>query len=150
MRRPQFAAVVVGFAVVTASLLASRFTVLAEVKGSEAAPQPGSITAEISGVGGMVFHRGQPIEIRWILSGDGVRAFEGNRWAECELFFATAAGKGWNRITPALSATRRSYDWTIPNVTADEAVIGIQLGIEGEGEFYFFRSEPFKIRRQDG
>ena len=87
------------------------------------------------------------MEIKWILSGDGVRALESNRWSECELFFS-AGGKAWTRITPALSVTRRSYDWTIPDVSVGQGIVAIQIGIEGEGEFYFFRSEPFSIVRR--
>jgi hypothetical protein len=125
----------------SASLLLLGFTSLAE--GERMAP----ITAEFTGIGGQVFQRGQNVEIKWILSGDGVRALESNRWSECELFFS-AGGKAWTRITPVLSVSRRSYDWMIPDVSEEQGIIAIQIGIEGEGEFYFFRSEPFTIRRR--
>ena len=124
------------------------FTALAQSDGVNAG-SPGSapITAKFAGLGGMVFQRGQNVEIKWDLAGDGVRYFESNRWSECELLFSTG-GKAWTRITPALSVSRRSYDWTIPDVNAGQGIIAIQIGIEGEGEFYFFRSEPFTITRR--
>jgi len=145
MRRPKIPAVVLIAAAAASLVAALNLAAFAGDKSPETnSAAAGSITAEFTGIGGMVFQRGQPIEIRWILTGDGVRAFESNRWSECELFFSTN-GKAWTRITPALSVTRRSYDWTIPNVITEEAVFGLQIGIEGEGEFYFFQSEPFKI-----
>lgn len=108
-------------------------------------PEPGPVTANFIGIGGMVFQPGQNVEVNWILQGDGVKYFESNTWGECELMFSADGGRTWTRVTPQMSVTRRKYDWTVPNVSTKEAVIGLRIGIEGEGEFYLFPSEPFSV-----
>jgi len=103
------------------------------------------LTANFIGIGGMVFRSGQEVEVSWILKGKEVSNLESNSWSECELFFSADGSKTWRRITPRLSVTSRSYTWTIPDVLTGEGVFGLQIGIEGEGELYFFPSASFTV-----
>lgn len=131
---------------VSAVLLALSFTPLALAKPAKSEiPAAGTISATFVGIGGMVFRPGQTIEVKWILQGEGVKYFETNHWGECELFFSSDNGANWTRITPHMSVTTRSFQWTIPNVLTQQALFALQIGIEGEGDFFMFPSQPFTI-----
>ena len=104
------------------------------------------IVATFVGLDG-VLTAGKPIQISWTLKGAPVKDLEINPWAECELFFSPDGGNTWTRITPHLSVTTRSHGWTVPDVSTGKALIALQVGIEGDGEFYFFESSFFTIRR---
>ena len=131
---------------VSAFLLALSFTPLARGKGLVTDPRgSGSVTAKFIGMGGMIFQPGQNVDIRWTLQGDGVKYFETHPWGECELYFSPDGGQTWTRITPQLSVTRRDYQWTVPNVVTRQGVIALQIGIEGDGDFYLFTSDPFMV-----
>ena len=105
----------------------------------------GSVTASFIGLGGMLFQPGQSVELKWTLQGEGVKSLETHPWGECELLFSANGGQTWTRITPHLSVTRRSYLWTVPNVFTRQGVLALQIGIEGQGDFYIFPSEPFMV-----
>ena len=109
-------------------------------------PQAGPVTANFIGIGGMIFQPGQQVEIKWNLQGRGVRYFETHIWGECELFFSADGGETWARITPQMSVSRRSHAWTVPNVSTEQGVLALQIGIEGEGEFHILPSEKFSIQ----
>ena len=127
------------------------FTPLASGDNSETGPLlTAPLTANFVGLGGMAFRPGQNVDISWILKGKEVSNLEANPWSECELFFSADGGKTWSRVTPQLSVTTRSYEWTIPDVLTGEGLIGLQIGIEGEGELYFFPSESFTVLAERG
>jgi hypothetical protein len=114
----------------------------------KANPEPGpltDITANFIGLGGMAFQPGQPLQIKWNLEGSGVKPFEVHPWSECELFFSPDGGNTWTRISPGLSVSRRSFDWVVPNSATQQGIIALQIGIEGEGEFYFLPSTAFTV-----
>ena len=139
----------VALTAITASLFVLSFTPRAQGERIQVGPaESGPITANFVGIGGMTFQQGQNVGIAWILRGEGVKYFESNNWAECELYFSADGGQTWTRITPELNISRRSYEWTMPNVLTRQGVIAIRLGIQGEGEYYFFQSEPFRIGRR--
>ncbi len=131
---------------VSASLLALSFTRLAEAKPLKTDPSAQDVSATFIGIGGMTFRPGQNIEIKWTLQGEGVKYFETNNWGECELYFSSDNGANWSRITPHMSVTTRNFWYTIPNVTTQQARFALQIGIEGEGDFFMFPSETFAIR----
>ena len=137
MRRTKITAFI---AITSVALLASSFTPFAGAK-----PNPPAVSATFIGIGGMTFRPGQNVEIKWVLQGDGVKYFETNSWGECELFFSSNNGGTWTRITPHMAVTSRSFTWTIPNTPTREALFALQIGIEGEGDFYMFPSQPFTV-----
>ena len=145
MRRIKITAFI-AFTAVSAFLLVMSFTPLAKAKALEKVPLgQGSVEAKFVGMGGMMFQPGQNVDIRWTLKGAGVKYLETHPWSECELYFSPDAGQTWTRITPQLSVTRRDYQWTVPNVATRQGVIALQIGIEGDGDFYFFASDPFMV-----
>ncbi len=144
MRRTKITAFI-AFTAVSALLLASSFTPIAEAKPSKIDPSAQEVSATFIGVGGMVFRPGQNIEIKWALQGEGVKYFETNPWGECELFFSSNNGGTWIRITPHMSVTSRSFQWTIPNTPTVQGLFALQIGIEGEGDFFMFPSQRFTI-----
>ena len=119
---------------------------LATSLSAEARSDRYRVSALFPDVAGRVFEPGEEAKIRWELKGPGVRYFESNPWGECELLFSADDGLSWTRVTPRLSVSRRDYDWVVPNVPTESARIGLQIGIEGDGEFHQFASEPFAIR----
>ena len=104
-----------------------------------------SITASFLNLGGIVLQPGQIYEVKWDLQGEGVKYFENNPWSECELFFSTDNGRTWSRITPHLGVQRRTFTWVVPEVSTQTALLALQIGVEGEGEFYTFPSKPFSV-----
>jgi hypothetical protein len=106
---------------------------------------PATVAATFLNIGGMAFRPGQPLEIKWVLEGKGVKYFETNPWSECELFYSADGGATWSRITPHLSVLRRDFDWTVPNIPTQNGMLALQIGIEGNGEFYVFPSPPFMV-----
>ena len=145
MRRTKITTLI-ALTAVSAFLLFLSSTPVAKGRSLKTAPSdPGSITATFVNIGGMVFQPGQSLGIKWILEGDGVRYFESNPWGECELFFSADGGGTWSRISPHLGVSRRSFDWTVPNIATQGGIIALQIGIEGEGEFHVFRSAPFTV-----
>ena len=145
MRRTKITAFIAVTAV-SAVLLALNFTPLAEAKPLKVDPAAQDVSATFVGIGGMVFRPGQNIEIKWVLQGEGVKYFETNHWGECELFFSSDNGANWTRITPHMSVTTRNFWYTIPNVTTQQGLFALQIGIEGEGDFFMFPSQQFSIR----
>ena len=136
----------IAFTAVSAFLLVSNFIPLARGKGLEKAPlAQAAVTARFLNMGGMIFQPGQNVDVKWILEGSGVKYLETHPWGECELLFSTDGAQTWTRITPGLSVTRRNYEWTIPNVFTRQGVIALQIGIEGEGDFYLFPSGSFMV-----
>lgn len=134
------------FAAVSAFLLVASFIPLAYGNGPVKGPLgPGSVEAKFVGMGGMLFQPGQNVDIRWTLKGEGVKYLETHPWSECELYFSPDGGQTWTRITPQLSVTRRNYEWTVPNVVTRQGVVGLQIGVEGNGDLYLFTSEPFMV-----
>jgi len=135
---------------VFASLLALTFAPLASGQNPDRDPPETGLSASFPGLGGKVFQAGRRIEINWSLKGKEVSNLEANPWGECELYFSPNGGNTWTRITPNLNVSRRSHEWTVPNIPTTEAVIALQVGIEGEGDFFFFQSEAFTIRAGRG
>ncbi len=106
---------------------------------------PQAVTATFLNLAGTALQPGQVFEVKWDLKGDGVKYFEANPWSECELFFSTDNGRSWSRITPHLAVQSRSFTWYVPEVSTQTALLALQIGIEGDGEFYTFPSKPFSI-----
>lgn len=135
-----------------------RLTFLVALIACAGAQAPAVLSAQLSktdvpelyaafpGLAGRVFEAGQQVTIQWELSGPGVRHYESEVWGECELLFSANGGKTWTRITPQLSVSRRDHTWVVPDVPTRNAKIGLQVGIEGDGEFHHFASKPFTIR----
>ena len=145
MRRTKITAFIT-LTAVSAILLALNFTPLAGARPLKQDPtDAGSVSATFIGIGGMVVRPGQNVEIKWTLQGEGVKYFETSPWGECELFFSSNNGGTWTRITPHMSVTTRSYVYTIPNTPTKEALFALQIGIEGEGDFFMFPSPPFTV-----
>jgi hypothetical protein len=135
-------------ALITASafLLFLSSSPLVDGRSVKRAPSdPQSVTAKFLNIGGLTFQPGQVLNVKWLLEGDGVRYFETNPWSECELFFSTDGGRTWSRISPQLSVTRRDFDWFVPNVSTQAGILALHVGIEGDGEYYSFRSAPFSV-----
>lgn len=138
-----------GFVVVVVCLLtlgAGAVAVAAQAAASQSLP----ISATFPGIGGNRFEPGQEVVISWKLEGSEVKSFETNPWGECELLFSSDAGRTWTRITPQLSVTRRDFTWVVPDVPTRSAKLALQIGIEGEGEFYQFASKRFAIAETRG
>jgi hypothetical protein len=109
---------------------------------------PGSgetVAATFLNIGGGVFQPGQSLDIKWTLEGKGVKYFETNPWSECELYYSADGGRTWSRISPHLSVLRRDFGWTIPDIATQNGMLALQIGIEGNGEFYVFPSAPFTV-----
>jgi hypothetical protein len=135
----------IAIATVSAALFALSFTPFAEAKPAKIDPSAQDVSATFIGIGGNVFRPGQNIEIKWALHGEGVKYFETNSWGECELFFSSDNGANWMRFTPHMSVTTRSFHWTIPNTPTQQGLFALQIGIEGEGDFFMFPSQRFTI-----
>ena len=131
--------------VVSAVLLGLSFTPFAGAKPLKIDPAAQEVSATFIGIGGMVFRPGQTIEVKWTLQGEGVKYFETNSWGECELYFSADNGANWMRITPHMAVTTRNYFYTLPNVSTQQARFALQIGIEGEGDFFMFPSEGFTV-----
>ena len=144
MRHTKITALI-ALAAVSAVLLALSFTPLAEAKPAKVDPAAQDVSATFIGIGGMVFRPGQNIEIKWTLQGEGVKHFETSPWGECELFFSPDNGANWTRITPYMDVTTRNFWYTIPNTPTRQGLFALQIGIEGEGDFFMFPSQPFTI-----
>ena len=144
MRRTKITAFIAIIA--SAILLALSFTPFAGAKPNPIDPAAQEVSATFIGIGGMVFRQGQTIEVKWTLQGEGVKYFETSPWGECELFYSTDNGANWMRITPHLAVVTRKYFYTLPNVATQQARFALQIGIEGEGDFFMFPSEPFTVR----
>lgn len=133
---------IIALSAVSAFILVLSFT---PARGGRLEGGSASITANFIGLDNMVFRPGQVVEVKWTLEGADVKNFETNPYGECELFFSADGGKTWSRFTPALGVSTRGYTWTIPNVSTKEGVIGLQVGIEGQGDFYTFPSGSFAV-----
>lgn len=103
------------------------------------------LRANFLDLAGRVFAPGDEVTIQWELSGPGVKFYQNHVWGECELFFSTDGGDNWIRITPQLSISRRDYTWVVPDIPTTNARMGLQVGIEGEGDFHHFSSKTFTI-----
>jgi len=145
MRRTKITASIAVTAV-SALFLASSFTPFAGAKPSKVDPAAQEVSASFIGIDGMVFRPGQNVEIKWALQGEGVKYFETSPWGECELFFSSDDGANWMRITPHMSVTTRKFWYAIPNTPTTRARFALQIGIEGEGDFFMFPSQRFTIR----
>lgn len=104
-----------------------------------------SVTAEFPGMNGIVLRPGQTTQLNWTLGGAGLPYFENSIWGECELFFSADAGTTWSRISPQLSVSRKNFDWVVSTTVTKQALIAIQIGIEGQADYHFFRSPQFAI-----
>jgi hypothetical protein len=113
------------------------------LKSSPAGSQ--SVIASFTNVGSQTFQPDQAVEVKWILEGNGVQALEDNPWSECEVLFSTDNGQNWARITPELSVHMRSFNWIVPKVSTQQALLLLRIGVQGDGDFYAFRSKPFTI-----
>ena|ERR1044071_6199032 len=146
MSRTKITAFLILLTAAFTSLLLFSSAPLARARSLKTVPlDPQSISAKFIGVGGMICQPGQSVNIKWLLDGDGVRYFETNPWSECELFFSTDGGTTWSRISPHLSVTRRNFEWFVPNISTQTGLLALQIGIEGQGEFYIFRSAAFTV-----
>lgn len=76
---------------------------------------------------------GSRVTLQWDLIVD--QSIIDNNWSEMELFLADDNGL-LLRITPQLSVTTKTFEWTVPNVPTRSARLVLQVGIEGEGDFY--------------
>ena len=144
MRHTKIAALI-ALTAVSVTLLALSFTPLAEARPLKTDPSAQDVSATFIGIGGMVFQQGQNIQVKWTLQGEGVKHFETSPWGECELFFSSDNGANWMRITPHMAVATRSYWYTLPNVSTQQARFALQIGIEGEGDFFMFPSQPFTV-----
>jgi hypothetical protein len=146
MKRSAVAAIVVALIAIAGSQLSLPASAVAGTVGTDR----NEVRAEFLDIAGRVFQPGDAVAIRWELSGPGVKYFQSHPWGECELFFSTDGGANWSRITPQLSVSRRDYDWIVPDVATRNARFGLQIGIEGDGEFHEFSSKKFIIREARG
>jgi hypothetical protein len=76
---------------------------------------------------------GSRVTVAWNLEVD--KTISENPWAEMELFLLDDNGLNL-RITPQLSVDAKTFEWTVPRVNSRSARIMLQVGIEGEGDFY--------------
>ena len=106
----------------------------------------GDLRVAFAGIAGRVMEAGEEVKIGWEMAGRSVPILEGNPWAECELLFSSDDGRSWTRVTPRLSVSLRDYSWVVPDVPTTAARIGLQIGIEGDGEIRQFASGRFEIR----
>ncbi len=79
---------------------------------------------------------GSRVTVQWDLIVD--QTIIDNNWSEMELFLVDDNGL-LLRITPQLSVTTKTFEWTVPSVNTRSAKIVLQVGIEGEGDFYELR-----------
>ncbi len=82
---------------------------------------------------GIRLNGGSRVTVEWDLRVDD--AITNNNWSEMELFLVDNNGL-LLRITPQLSVTTKTFEWTVPSVNTSSAKIVAQVGIEGEGDFY--------------
>ena len=147
MHRTKTAALFVAVTATSAFLLFFNSSPLAKGRSLRSVlSDPQAITASFPSIDGMIFQQGQPLDIKWTLAGDSVKIFEQNPWAECELFFSADAGTTWSRISPHLGVTTRTFHWTVPSIVTREGMFALQIGIEGDGEFFFLPSSTFAVQ----
>jgi len=146
MHRTRISALFVAITAASAFLFFFNSSPLARGRGLKSTvSDPQSVTATFVNIDGMVFQQGQPLEIKWILEGDSVKSFEENPWSECELYFSADGGTTWSRISLHMGVTTRSFHWTVPNIVTRQGVLALQIGIEGDGEFFFLPSATFTV-----
>lgn len=146
MHRTKIAALFVAVSAVSAFLLFFNSSSLARGRSPKSVlSDPLSVTATFVNIDGMVFQQGQPLDIKWILEGNSVKDFEENPWSECELYFSADGGTTWSTISPHMGVTSRNFHWTVPNVVTRQGIIALQIGIEGDGEFFFLPSATFVV-----
>ncbi|MEW6737949.1 MAG: hypothetical protein AB1489_42120 [Acidobacteriota bacterium] len=87
------------------------------------------------------FTPGQKVKITWQVEILGELDLN---WCEQEIFLSLDGGKTMKyRITPELSPRVREYEWTVPNLPTDRAVIDIRFGSEFS-KSRFEKSKPQK------
>jgi len=122
---------------VVAFVLVGVITFAAPAAAQKLVPAPASFIEPVftlrSPSAGVRLMGGSRVTVEWDLIVD--QAIVNNNWSEMELFLVTDAGV-FLRITPQLSVTTKTFEWTVPNIGARAARLVLQVGIEGEGDFY--------------
>jgi len=145
MRSLKMPALITLTALLTALLLVSTMR-QATGRSLKAAPaDPQAVTATFTDITGQTFVPDQVVHVKWTLDGSGVKALEQDQWSECELMFSSDGGATWSRISPEMSVLRRSFDWLVPKLSTQQALIQLRIGTQGASDFYFFPSPTFTI-----
>jgi hypothetical protein len=83
----------------------------------------------ISPTGGQVLHPGQQVRIQWKDTLPSVRYLTG---CEMEVWLSLDGGRTFPMcITPILDPRATQFDWTVPNMPTNAAVLDIRFGCEG-------------------
>ncbi len=118
-------------------LLVATTGVLAQSSGQQSMPKPkvGLLLPKA----GEAFSPGQKIKITWKVD---LPPKIDLSWCEQEIFLSIDGGKTFQyRITPELSPTLRFYEWTVPNLPTEQAVLDIRFGSEFS-QMRFEKSKP--------
>ncbi len=83
----------------------------------------------ISPTAGQVLNPGQQVRIQWKDTLPSVRYFTG---CEMEVWLSLDGGRTFTMcITPILDPKATHFDWTVPNMPTNAAVLDIRFGCEG-------------------
>jgi hypothetical protein len=83
----------------------------------------------ISPTAGQIVYPGQRVRLRWKATLPRLRYTEG---CEMEVFLSVDGGRTFTMcITPLLDPKTTYYDWTVPNMPTNAAVLDIRFGCEG-------------------
>jgi hypothetical protein len=78
---------------------------------------------------GQVLYPGQQVRIQWKATLPRLRYAQG---CEMEIFLSLDGGRTFTMcITPLLDPKTNYYDWTVPNMPTNAAVLDIRFGCEG-------------------
>ena len=108
-------------------VIALAFTLPAQLVSTSKAASEGYSAQLISPTAGQVLYPGQQVQIQWQATIPKVNA----GGCEMEVFLSLDGGRSFTYcITPQLPPTVRFFNWTVPNMPTNQAVLDIRFGCE--------------------
>jgi hypothetical protein len=93
---------------------------------------------------GASFKPGDNVTIRW-------KIVDADKAVFCEQEIYLLVGNTKYQISPELQKDKRKYNWIVPNIPAEKAMLELHLGCERGSAFeasYIQTKHPFSIREQ--
>jgi len=108
-------------------VIALALTLPSQLVNTSRAASGGYSAQLISPTAGQVLYPGQQVQIQWQATIPKVNA----GGCEMEIFLSLDGGRSFTYcITPQLPPTERFFNWTVPNMPTNAAVLDIRFGCE--------------------
>jgi len=108
-------------------VIALALTLPSQLVNTSKAASGGYSAQLISPTAGQVLYPGQQVQIQWQATIPKVNA----GGCEMEIFLSLDGGRSFTYcITPQLPPTERFFNWTVPNMPTNAAVLDIRFGCE--------------------